>query len=344
MFESHAIKNVLMVLLVSTIGFGTSVFAAQQANQTEKLRTECQAILNEYDKRTSSSLVQAVCYLDGLVRNDPGRRDELLPIFDNFVREWMIVQRNRYMGKGEAPTTDTIQVVTNRSFAWMLDDPYDFNGYQLWRPGVVTSIFLQALREHHFAVDEPIDRMNRLLSDYASYLRGLDRNRLASIENALNYYTGHFKTESEMARDAGCFQFRTFWKELVAMHSRKLSARQSAFEKSGVSPYKQMGEEMRSAETDPFMHRIGLRMDDLEGQYSYAPRSEFFVEKFKPYVSKQVREYLKLEAEEIARPGMVDGFQALTDSALAARKRNWDRFARQYPNSALSQNTGRIDR
>ncbi len=166
-------------------------------------------------------------------------------------------------------------------------------------------------------------------------IAGVNRKRIELLP-------GHFKTESEMARDAGvsnsALSGKNSWQCIAETLTRVNPRREERCQSLQAD-----GEEMRSAETDPFMHRIGLRWMIWKVN-TVMPAIGIFRREVQALCIQTGQEYLKLEAEEIARPGMVDGFQALTDSALAARKRNWDRFARQYPNSALSQNTGRIDR
>ena len=300
--------------------------------------SEHKTFLETLDKTTTVSLIRAISH----IASGTSEREAALLQFNAFVRDWIAAQHAQHAAQPSKSTSGTTtQTIPNLSFAWMIDDPVDYNvynGHDVWMPGVATATFLRESKDRGYALDEPIIKLNRILNEYQDFLRARDRNSLKSIMDALNYYRTHFKSQSAAARNAGYFQFRTFWEEMLRLHSQKVHERQEAMQKEKPNNYSEIYEtlkkEMTQVEADPFMRGVGIRMDYPEGQFCYEARPEFFVEQFGTFVSKDVKAYLELESEAIAQPLGEDG-GLIAWAEIAKRERKWEKYNSQYANSVL---------
>ena len=348
MGKQRTLHIVCWSLLIFLADNGLAAFAASDTGSeqlaTERLKAGTQA--KRRDKTTTDSLAtteslaQAISNANGRVRNHPEQREAAARQLDEFTCAWIATRRARFTAKNGELKTDGDSTTKSHSFAWMIDDPIDWErqgGRDVLVPGLATATFLKVLQGSRYALDKPAASMNDIMNQYAGFLRGRNKENLQSIVDALDYYKRHFKEQPVAERNGGYFQFRAFWNEMQGFHCGKVYSRQAAMEKQKVKDYrKKFTEERKQVEADPFMRRVGMRMDESEGYYSYAPRPEFFVEQFGAFVSEDARTYLKLEAEVIARPVGEDGGLMIGWDDLARLIRKREQFELQYPSSVLT--------
>jgi hypothetical protein len=171
------------------------------------------------------------------------------------------------------------------------------------------------------------------VTDYQTYLSGLDKKNPESVSKAVDYFKSHFDSQKpETVRDDAFQAFRSFYYAALEAYgdvfgSNDRLQRVLAQEKASA------GKEAREIRSR--LARNGMAILMSEGTYYIGEDSEFLTERFTRCVSQAFDEFLKLRKKELKEGFSEDAGLRISWDSLGDRIASWDGYLSKFPKSVM---------
>lgn len=183
---------------------------------------------------------------------------------------------------------------------------------------------------------QKIQGQNNLM-EFRQYTDSLDRYDMHSVHKALNNYKLKARSMSQEQKDSAFIYFRDLYYTVVNNSNETFHRDLDLLRRLSQV---ELQNDPKVVEFNQLLEKSGMEIQPSEGFFSLDEKPRFLYDNFREYVSRPVKEFLRLRMEELEKGFAEDAALTISFEELGERAIVWERYLSLYNSSPLAQDAG----